>query len=695
MRKLFTVIGILCVMVVTAQSKFSTSALMLLNDYAQGVTRSSNENSDYVSLFIETDDAEALSAYGITVRSQAGDITTANVPVSLLPALKDIPEIKYVDAPNKIETKLDKALPLIGYDQILTASYTPEPYLGKGVIVGIVDIGFQWNHCAFLNPDGTSRIIAAWNQNDNSGTAPEEYDYGTVYTDENDLTWGICNAGETHGTHVAGIAGGSAHFDIPAGGVAREASFVFVEIHESMENSRIADGISYIHKIAQEMNMPCVVNLSLGNTQGPHDGTSTMDRFMDELQGPGFLIVGAAGNEGQNFQHIGYDFNTQPAEFCTGVKTMNSYVLPVIDSWSDAPVEYALELWHGKTDTVIDRTDWMPAEESYETTLKYFDREITVTSNYELNPYNNKHNIFIYLSGIRNLGNAYFSLKVRGTSGTLNIWGCNYTEFVTHNREEWISGDHNITIGEIGGTGKRITTVGAFVSDTLKSYNPYNKEMGEIGSIASFSSIGYTADGRIKPEIVAPGSIITSSVNNNAIDSSSDEYLSHIIFNDTFYYGAQSGTSMATPIVTGTYALWLQAKPDLTPEEAKEIIRTTAIQDEFTTDERASGYGKINPYGGLVYIWENSDVQSVARPTNVAIYPSIGNGRFTLNTTDAEQPTCINIYNTAGVLVASYDLNNDIPYTPMELNIPGAQQGVYYIQVATDNTQHTFKYVCR
>ena len=118
------------------------------------------------------------------------------------------------------------------------------------------------------------------------------------------------------------------------------------------------------------------------------------------------------------------------------------------------------------------------------------------------------------------------------------------------------------------------------------------------------------------------------------------------------------------------------------------------MKDEFTTDDRISGYGKINPYSGLVYLWEQSGINA-ARTTDIALYPSVGNGEFVINSTDSERPTRLDIYTTGGVLVASYDLTAYSPAAPITLDIPQAQQGIYFLQVTTDSARHTFKYVCR
>ena len=699
MKKFFFLLFVICSTMSLAQGKYSPSAQQLLNKQTSNVQRMKADGEEhYIHTTLQVSDAKVLEQYGIIVGTQVGDLATALVPVAMYDRLGEIPEISFIDAGQTSHLLLDVALPYIGYDQLLSSIYTPEPYLGKGVIVGIVDLGFQWDHAAFRNADGSTRIIAAWNQNDKSGTPPEPYSYGSLYDTEEEILNGQTEAVETHATHVTGIAAGSSYPDMPYGGVAREASLVLVEAQHaggsSMYDEGITDGINFIFDYADRLGMPCVINLSIGNVLGPHDGTSAFDQMCDSLQGPGRLIVGAMGNSGSEYYHLGYDFDEEHTEFHTGLTGV-----PIIDAWSEEPVYIDLEFYHGHTDTILDATGWMPLDSLYETTLNYFQREITVTATSQLSPFNNKYNTQIVVSGINNIGNCYFAMKVKGEKGRLDMWtNAPATVFTTHGFDGWLHGDTLMTLNETGGTGKRITSVGAYTTDDSKlCIRGNNYTTGyEINAVSPFSSLGHTADGRIKPDIIAPGSLITSAYNKmligNMFGMTTNEFVFH---NDTTYYGLSSGTSMAAPIVTGTYAIWLQAKPDMTPEEAKEILKLTAIKDEYTTHTESAGHGKVNLYGGLCHIFDSSNITSPALDTNIQLYPTIGDGDFTLYYNESEYPTQLRIYNATGMLIGTYNIEKHPANTPMQMTIPYGYKGIHYIQVTTNKGQYTHKYVSR
>ena len=351
MRKILVLILSLCSLsALYAQSKYTPSAQLFLQQNGrhdlQRCVRKGGER--YVPATIRTTDSDALTRAGIQVGTCAGEWVTAWVPTELLGALDDMPAVDCIEAGQLAYPMLDKALPDIGYERVLQAQDLPYPYLGKDVIVGIVDIGFQWDHIAFRREDGSSRIAVAWNQNDTTGVPPEGYIYGSVFdTEEKILSAEPCSI-DIHATHVASIAAGSAFDGNPYGGVAREADLVLVDaLHTAdggMYEEGIVDGIQFIFDYARRVGKPCVVNLSIGNYFGPHDGTSAFDMMCDTLQGEGRLIVGAMGNMGAYNYHLEYDFDAKAKEFRTGFR-QKSLSLPMADLWSEAPVHIGIEIY--------------------------------------------------------------------------------------------------------------------------------------------------------------------------------------------------------------------------------------------------------------------------------------------------------------------------------------------------------------
>ena len=219
-------------------------------------------------------------------------------------------------------------------------------FKGKGVIVGIVDTGFEYGHINFYSPTEKSlRIKKVWDQNQSDGPLPDGFYYGAEYKTEKD----ILNAqydlkDETHATHVTGIAAGS-DYSGDYYGVAPESELALVAFSEvSRDNVSILDGVKYIFNYAEEENKPCVINLSLGSHTGPHDGSSMFDRVCDDLQGPGRILVGAAGNEGGTALHVSkYVYPTDT------LKTFLSFPVGAkfgyIDFWGEPDQVYKIRLF--------------------------------------------------------------------------------------------------------------------------------------------------------------------------------------------------------------------------------------------------------------------------------------------------------------------------------------------------------------
>ena len=241
-----------------------------------------------------------------------------------------------------------------------------------------------------------------------------------------------------------------------------------------------------------------------------------------------------------------------------------------------------------------------------------------------------------------------------------------YTEFSAAGKAGWTEGDTHSTCSELGGTGRGIISVGCW--QTKNEYTtlggvPMELNLGTAnGSVSSFSSQGPTLDGRMKPEIVAPGMCIVSAISSYYDYFEASECAGRSKKGDNYYYyAANGGTSMAAPFITGTIALWLEANPQLSPEDIRGIFSRTAQNDEFTAAAKpgGAGYGKIDAYAGLVDILGLTGINSPvltdrASDGSTARYAEITANRrsrtvsLRFNATPSDAPLCVKAYTADG-----------------------------------------------
>ena len=243
---------------------------------------------------------------------------------------------KSINVYSKMKTVRDT----LYVDQVHSGLDLSSPFKGTGVIVGIVDIGFDYSHLNFRDSSLDLRISRVWEQKID-GNSPIKFGYGNEITNKNLIReLGTDNEfgknGEQHGTHVAGIAAGSSLLSSKYVGLAPNSELVFVSTN--MESKGIYDGIAYIFDYAESQNKPCVVNVSIGSHFGPHDGTSMFDLATKELIGEGKIIVGSAGNEGNDYIHLSSVNNSE-----------NELITFISDKQGRPQVECNIDIW-GETD---------------------------------------------------------------------------------------------------------------------------------------------------------------------------------------------------------------------------------------------------------------------------------------------------------------------------------------------------------
>lgn len=711
MKKFSLFLSFFCfAMLILAQSKISPYTQYVINNTKQAEfskTGSAKFNlkkigdTQYIKSYIYLRsgvDPYSLESYDVKVNTCIDSLITAQIPVDKIEDISRLDDVKYVQISTPIYQKMNKARTETLVTDVQSGKDLSTPFLGKDVVVGIVDCGFEYGHINFYNTAGTElRVKRVWDQN-KKGDAPSGFSYGTEYkTTEAILAAKYDATNETHATHVTGIAAGADHTK-PYYGIAGEADIVIVsyDLNDgTTDQVSLSDAMKYIYNYAESVGKPCVINMSLGSHAGPHDGTSTFDQVADNLQGPGRLFVGSAGNEGCDPIHISKTFSASDNTLKTFVKfldTNNRYA--AIDVWGEP--NHTFKITIDRYNTTQNRSEYsetvnISGSGSKTITLKNGISGI-VEINYEVYANNNKPNAYI-ISEVSSIRPGYaIGITITATSGTVHAWADDYySQFTNNGLSQWEAGDSNYTVGEIGGTGKKIITAGAYATRT-GSYA--SKE----GMITEFSSLGPTADNRIKPDITAPGNMIISSYSSA---QSSDSGISDntVVNGKKYYYGYMSGTSMSAPFITGVLATWLQANPKLSPDDVRAVLKKTARKDEYTgtIPENGSntwGFGKIDAWNGIkecVTMAAGIDNEGTNIPDVTVYTPGDGNCHLLFGKKDTS--VTIAIYNTNGQLVKSQKLNEAAIGQEEILDISNLMKGIYVIQVKGNSIYKTQKII--
>ena len=257
---------------------------------------------------------DAVKAQGAVVRSVMGNIATVDIPASKLTAVAALPDVVSIEAARKQTVRLDVSVPATRADALRTGTApTWTGGTGKGVIVGIADTGVDFRHRDLRNADGTTRLLGLFDQRTSgaTGSPPAPLTYGGECTPAminaaiaGDPT--ACAQRDTngHGTHVAGIAAGNGQatgngqLSYRMIGMAPDADLLATNnVDTTGGDAATLDAIAYMKARAQALGKPLVVNISFGSYYGARDGTSNFQQGLNNLAGPGVILVAAAGNE--------------------------------------------------------------------------------------------------------------------------------------------------------------------------------------------------------------------------------------------------------------------------------------------------------------------------------------------------------------------------------------------------------------
>lgn len=526
-----------------------------------------------------------------------GDIiVTARVPVSRLQSVRTSPCVVSLQASQSLQLATEELISQPPYLQENGENFEPlfdvesslDKQQGKNAVVGIIDVGCDFVHQNFRHPDGSTRILALWDQ-DGSSAPDSPFGYGKVYSSaeinqalqaqDPYKALGYYPGKYAHGTHVMDIAAGNGN-GTGNPGVAPQADIVFVHfstgavetvstngnlaVDKSLgDTTELVEAVDFIFEMADER--PCTINISLAMHGGPHDGTALVEQSIDALveAKPNRAVVIAAGNS--YFKGI----------HASGKVEQNGFT----DLHWDIPRGHwqykALELWYEGADKF--RLEIIPPDSEPLVSLQLGengeivdedDNTVIYLSHRFCDPNNRDNMIGVFMES-RILGGIW-TLRLHGVeveNGDFHAWiereDGSQTSFIPPH-------DNTHTVNSIG-CGRNIIMVGSY--DPTKPSQP----------LSYFSSSGPTRDERKKPDFIAPGQNIWAASSLTQIQSY-----------------RKSGTSMSAPVVTGIIALMLSEARDRNIELDINQIRDILIQSaeknfpEDPLEKARYGYGPID-----------------------------------------------------------------------------------------------------
>lgn len=465
-------------------------------------------------------------------------------------------------------------------------------YTGIGIIIGIIDTGIEYTHEAFLNPDGTTRILSIWDQTINDGTPPPTgLTYGAEYNQDiinealqSDDPYSVVPSRDEigHGTMIAGIAGGNTKESANFSGVVPECKFIVVKLKPAKkvntailslppdklcyQESDIMFGVRYILSIIERLRRPLVLCIAAGTSQAGHDGIGATSNYLKAVTlMPRNCVVISAGNEGNAKRHYYEKIKTS--------QTPSIFELKI----SDKDKSFYMEIWHQALNAItIDITT--PSGE-YMSPI-----EPTLKSCLQFNLKNNFSVVWVNnIISEAETGDQLILIRFENPEAGIWKFGIYNKETITMDIHAWLPSGNiisNETFFIKSSSDVTITSPGnASYPITVTAYDPVS------GEIAANSGRGYTRSGFVKPDLSAPGvNLVCPALNNS--------------------YCTVSGTGAAAAFTAGIASIvldWGVVSGNFTNingyDIKKLLIRGAKRSGDISYPNNIWGYGKIDAYG--------------------------------------------------------------------------------------------------
>lgn len=661
-----------------------------------------------VDAFIATDGdspIQLLESMGVKVNCIFDGFVTAQVPADRLDLVASLPGVTDVEVSPRLALCTDTTMSVTHVNEVMNGpDYgLPQAYDGTGVIVGVIDVGFDFQHMAFRSGSdpSRSRIVRVYDTQSSNGHPAycdkSGYLPGSVFMGDEIYSLTTDAPSSTHGTHTASIAAGT-HVN-GYGGMAPGADIVLCAVSMldgSMSAVEVANCVRYIDAYADSVGKPCVISVSVSTPHGQHDGQDYLSLAIKQTMGPGRIFVISSGNTaGSNCYAHGkaspskplnlmlayenslggdstYYYGAMSADVWMRGKNVNYYYkIQVLDRktsnivWetpqmSGANFVYASEL-QGYYDAynVADTLAFIKLVPSYVSYGRKYRVNVTVRnlvshvystvggvkqSRYALGlsiyPRQNTTCEIDAWTGNSSSGYSFFPKPIKGADGVIR-----YPYFAAASDSCCIGtfavGDSTLSAGAYAAR----NTYYSLSLDEMVVDNTVT--LGQIAPFSSFQIAGAGPTGKALPDICAPGTNVVAA-------GSRYSYFAHggkttVMNVNGNYWGVMSGTSMAAPTVAGIIALWLQANPQLSVADVREIFANTAQHDMFTSQPQFGPNGKIDALAGMDYVLDHTApmLGDVNGSGNIDILDAVAFINYLLNG------------QTAGFHLRAADLNHD------------------------------------
>ena len=659
-----------------------------------------------VCAFIRISDEadEVLALGGARSLARFGNIHIASIPIDRLAALSADRRVSRIEARQSHRLHNDSMGIHLNALPVYAAQDLPQAYTGRGVVMGVMDVGFDLTHPTFYDRTATDyRICCLWDQL-SQDTVGSPFYVGRDYVGREELlALGHSRDGliMTHGTHTLGTAAGSG-YDSPYQGLAPEADICLVANAVSDDIALIdsadiykytyatdALGFKYIFDQADRMGKPCVISFSEGSIEDFHGYDQLYYEVLDSLTGPGHIIVASAGNQG----YVKSWFRKPRGEasagaFLRGSSTVMTLTLTSADAFDVRLVSYTDE---GDTLTFASTYVTESQDSCWQKILRMDEHTLMAKvqaypSCYD--PATTCYDVTIITDGTVG-AKPLLSMEILGEEADVEYYRVDGFLRSVNLNPELSAGEctHNVhspasapSVIAVGCTQYRRGVVN-YLGNWMEA------EKTPRGLRNGMSSVGPTFDGRIKPDVMAPGVNIISSYSSYYLEQHPDAYditwdVEHFPFQGrTYAWNSNSGTSMSAPAVGGAIALWLQARPTLTPEDVLATLSRTCRHNEpqLSYPNNEYGYGEIDVYRGLLDLLSIANIKDVSQRHTRAHVHINGSQLIITPAQPTAKPVRLRLYGLDGRCHLQATLPAGQP--TYSLTLPHLPTGVYALQM--------------